>query len=182
MAIEPYRGVLPTIDPTAYVHPSAVIIGDVHIGAYSSIWPGVVIRGDVNFIRIGARSNIQDGSILHVTRPTPEHPQGIPLLIDDQVTVGHQVSLHACHLRTRSMVGIGAIVLDGVVVEEEAMVGAGSLVVPGKRVPSGELWLGSPAKTVRILDEKARRAIAATTENYVRLGMEYGQATLDGRQ
>ncbi|MBF0095803.1 MAG: gamma carbonic anhydrase family protein [Magnetococcales bacterium] len=182
MPIEPYRGVSPTIDPTAYVHPSAVIIGDVHIGAYSSIWPGVVIRGDVNFIRIGARSNIQDGSILHVTRPTAEHPQGIPLLIDADVTVGHQVSLHACHLQARSMVGIGAIVLDGVVVEEEAMVGAGSLVAPGKRVLRGELWLGSPAKAVRVLDEKARRAIAATTENYVRLAMEYRQAALDGPQ
>ena len=182
MPIEPYRGVYPTIDPTAYVHPSAVIIGDVHIGAYSSIWPGVVIRGDVNFIRIGARSNIQDGSILHVTRPTPEQPQGIPLLIGDDVTIGHQVSLHACHLHARSMIGIGAIVLDGVVVEEEAMVGAGSLVAPGKRVLSGELWLGSPAKAVRILDDKARRAIAATTENYVRLGLEYGQTTAEKPQ
>ncbi|MBF0183586.1 MAG: gamma carbonic anhydrase family protein [Magnetococcales bacterium] len=176
MPIEPYRGILPTIDPTAYVHPSAIIIGDVHIGAYSSIWPGVVIRGDVNFVRIGARSNIQDGSILHVTRPTEENPNGIPLLIEDEVTIGHQVSLHACHLRSRSMVGIGAIVLDGVVVEEEAMVGAGSLVAPGKRVASGELWLGSPAKPVRLLDERARQAIAATTENYVRLATEFRQA------
>ncbi|WP_130471128.1 gamma carbonic anhydrase family protein [Candidatus Magnetaquicoccus inordinatus] len=177
MPVEPYRDIWPSIDPTAYVHPSAVIIGDVHIGANCSIWPGVVIRGDVNYIRIGARSNVQDGSILHVTRVTEEHPQGIPLLIDEDVTIGHQVSLHACHLRARSMVGIGAIVLDGVVVEEEAMVGAGSLVAPGKRVGAGELWLGSPAKMVRILDERARRAIAATTENYVRLANEYRLST-----
>ncbi|MBF0400960.1 MAG: gamma carbonic anhydrase family protein [Magnetococcales bacterium] len=173
MPIYPYQGIFPTIDPTAFVHPDAVVIGDVHIGAYSSIWPGVIIRGDVHYIRIGERTNIQDGSVLHVARPTPENPAGIPLLIGDEVTIGHQVSLHACHLHNRSMVGIAAVVLDGVIVEEQAMIGAGSLVTPGKRVPAGELWMGSPARSVRILDDRARQAIAATNSNYVRLAQNY---------
>lgn len=173
MPIYPYQGVFPTIDPTAFVHPDAIIIGDVHIGAHSSIWPGVVIRGDVNFIRIGTRTNIQDGSILHVARPTVEKPDGVPLLIGDEVTIGHQVSLHACQLHNRSMVGVGAIVLDLVIVEEQAMVGANSLVTPGKRIPAGELWMGSPARTVRILDDRALQAMAATNANYVRLAQSY---------
>ncbi|MEO5350329.1 MAG: gamma carbonic anhydrase family protein [Magnetococcus sp. YQC-3] len=173
MAIYSYRGVVPTIDPTAFIHPDATIIGDVHIGAYSSVWPGVVIRGDVHHVRIGARTNIQDGSILHVARPTQENPDGIPLLIGDEVTIGHQVSLHACHLHNRSMVGIGAIVLDRAVVEEQAMVGAGSLVTPGKRVPARELWMGSPARSIRLLDDRTLLGIAATVANYVRLAEEY---------
>lgn len=173
MPIYPYQGVFPTIDPTAFVHPDAVIIGDVHIGPHSSVWPGVVIRGDVHYIRIGARTNIQDGSILHVTRPTVDNPEGVPLLIGDEVTIGHQVSLHACQLKDRSMVGIGAIVLDRVVVEEQAMVGASSLVTPGKRVPAGELWMGSPARSVRVLDDRALQAMAATNANYVRLAESY---------
>lgn len=173
MPIYPYQQVVPTIDPTAYVHPDAVIMGDVHIGAYSSIWPGVVIRGDVNFIRIGARTSVQDGSILHVTRPSEDNPDGSPLLIGDEVIIGHQVSLHACHLKDRSMVGIGAIVLDRVVVEEQAMVGAGSLVTPGKRVPAQALWMGSPARMVRNLTPKALAEMAATVTNYVRLAQHY---------
>ncbi|MEO5339562.1 MAG: gamma carbonic anhydrase family protein [Magnetococcus sp. MYC-9] len=176
MPLYPYQGVLPTIDPTAYVHPDAVIIGDVQIGAYSSIWPGVVIRGDVNHVRVGVHTNIQDGSILHVTRPTADNPDGIPLLIGDEITIGHRVSLHACRLHNRCMVGIGAIVLDGVVIEEQAMVGAGSLVTPGKRVGAGELWMGSPARPVRTLDARALDAMAATTANYVRLAQEYHPA------
>ena len=177
MPIYPYQDKVPTIDATAYVHPDAVIIGDVHIGPFSSIWPGVVIRGDVHFIRIGARTNVQDGSILHVTRPSEDYPQGFPLLIEDDITIGHQVSLHACHLKNRSMVGIGAIVLDRVVVESQAMIGAGSLVTPGKLVAMGELWMGSPARCVRLLSEKERFGNAATTENYVRLAQRYAAQT-----
>ena len=173
MPIYPYQNVFPSIDPTAYVHPDAVIIGDVHIGMHSSIWPGVVIRGDVNFIRIGSRTNIQDGSILHVTRPTEEHPSGVPLIIGDEVTIGHQVSLHACHLKNRSMVGIGAIVLDRVIIEEQAMVGAGSLVTPGKQVLTGELWMGSPARNIRLLNQKELTHMAATNTNYVLLAQNY---------
>lgn len=179
MPIYPYKNVVPTIDPTAYVHPDAVIIGDVHVGMHSSIWPGVVIRGDVNFVRIGSRTNIQDGSILHVTRPTEENPSGIPLIIGDEVIIGHQVSLHACHLKNRSMVGIGAIVLDRVVVEEQAMVGAGSLVTPGKQVLAGELWMGSPARRVRLLSPQELTHMAATTANYLLLAQSYGNACPD---
>ena len=178
MPIYPYQEVYPTIDSSAFVHQDAVIIGDVHIGMYSSIWPGVVIRGDVNFVRIGSRTNIQDGSILHVTRPTKNNPQGTPLIIGDEVTIGHQVSLHACHLKNRSMVGIGAIVLDRVVLEEQAMVAAGSLVSPGKRIPAAELWIGSPARSVRLLRHDELAHHAETSQNYVRLAQSYDKTCL----
>lgn len=173
MFIHPYQGILPTIDATAYIHPNAVVIGDVHIGAYSSIWPGVVMRADVNRIRVGARTNIQDGSILHVTRATPDNPGGIPLIIGDDVTIGHRVSLHACHLKDGSIVGIGAILLDRVILEAHAMVGAGSLVTPGTRIPPGELWMGSPARSIRPLRPDELRHHAETAVNYQRLAEAY---------
>ncbi|MBF0179606.1 MAG: gamma carbonic anhydrase family protein [Magnetococcales bacterium] len=166
MPIHPFEGIFPTIDPTAFVHPDAVVIGDVHIGPRSSIWPGVVIRGDVNAIRIGADTNIQDGAILHVTRATEKHPNGIPLRIGDRVIIGHRVVLHACDLRDDCMIGMGAIVLDGAIVESEAMVGAGALVAPGKTVPARELWFGAPAKPLRALAGEEIAAMRATAENY----------------
>ncbi|MBF0627368.1 MAG: gamma carbonic anhydrase family protein [Magnetococcales bacterium] len=175
MPIHPFEGIVPIIDPTAFVHPDAVVIGDVQIGPESSVWPGAVIRGDVNPIRIGARSNIQDGSILHVSRATPQRPNGIPLLIGDDVIVGHHVNLHACTLQDHSMIGIGAIVLDGAVVEHSAMVGAGSLVAPGKRVTAGELWIGSPAKSLRPLSPEELEGIRATVESYRQLAKRYAQ-------
>ncbi|MBF0293883.1 MAG: gamma carbonic anhydrase family protein [Magnetococcales bacterium] len=166
MPIHSFEGIFPTIDPSAFVHPDAVVIGDVHIGPRASIWPGVVIRGDVNAIRIGADSNVQDGSILHVTRATDKHPQGIPLRIGNGVIIGHRVVLHACDLHNGCMIGMGAIVLDGAVVESEAMVGAGALVAPGKTVPSRELWFGTPAKLLRALSGEEIAAMRATVENY----------------
>ncbi|NGZ05437.1 MAG: gamma carbonic anhydrase family protein [Magnetococcales bacterium] len=175
MPIRPFEGIWPTIDPTAFVHPDAVVIGDVHIGAYSSIWPGAVVRGDVNPIRIGCGSNIQDGSILHVNRPTPPRPEGIPLIIGNDVLVGHHVNLHACTLRDRCMIGIGAIVLDGATVEENAMVGAGALVAPFKTVKAGELWVGSPAKSVRLLSQEEREAIQATVISYQELARRHAR-------
>ena len=178
MPIYPYRDILPQIDPTAFVHPDAVVIGDVTIGPESSLWPGVVVRGDVNAIQIGARTNVQDGSVLHVTRPTADNPGGTPLIIGDDVLIGHRVSLHACTLNNGCMIGIGAIILDRVVVGEHAMVAAGSLVSPEKTVPSGELWVGSPARSLRPLTADEKNGIAATTANYIRLAQQYRDATL----
>ncbi|MBF0189740.1 MAG: gamma carbonic anhydrase family protein [Magnetococcales bacterium] len=178
MPLHPFEGILPQIDPSAFVHPDAVVIGDVQIGPESSVWPGAIIRGDVNPIRIGAWSNIQDGSILHVSRPTPSRPNGIPLIIGDRVIVGHHVNLHACQLMDDCMIGIGAIVLDGAVVESTAMVGAGSLIPPGKRVTAGTLWIGSPAKPLRPLSPEEQDAMRATMESYRGLGRRYKKSIL----
>ncbi|MBF0124141.1 MAG: gamma carbonic anhydrase family protein [Magnetococcales bacterium] len=173
MPIYPYQDKTPVIHPTAFIHPEAVIIGDVVIGVDASVWPGVVIRGDVNWIRIGARSNIQDGSVLHVGRSTENRPDGAPLFIGDDVTIGHNVTLHGCHIENGSMVGIGAIILDMAVVGHQAMVGAGAVVTPGRRIDDSSLWLGSPAKMKRLLSDQEIAAMRATTEKYCRLAWQY---------
>ncbi|GAB0058726.1 Protein YrdA [Candidatus Magnetaquicoccaceae bacterium FCR-1] len=176
MPIRPFEGIFPTIDPTAFVHPDAVVIGDVVIGAESSIWPGAIVRGDVNPIRIGARSNIQDGSVLHVNRATARYPNGVPLIIGDDVIVGHNVNLHACTLEHGCMIGIGAIVLDGAVIESGSMVGAGSLVAPHKRVAAGQLWMGSPAKALRDLTPEERESMRLTVESYRTLARRHAES------
>jgi carbonic anhydrase/acetyltransferase-like protein (isoleucine patch superfamily) len=167
--ILPFRGVMPTIHPTAFIAPNAVIIGDVHIGAESNIWFGCVIRGDVNHIRIGERTNIQDGTIIHVTRKTG------PTLIGSGITIGHLALLHACTLEDECFIGMGAKVLDDVVVESHSMVAAGALVTPKKRVLKGQLWAGNPAKYMRDLTEKDLAFFPVSAENYVQLAAEYTQ-------
>ncbi|MGH8671241.1 MAG: gamma carbonic anhydrase family protein, partial [Burkholderiales bacterium] len=144
--IAPYLGVHPRIEPSAFVHASAQIIGDVSIGPGASIWCGCVVRGDVNRIHIGAGTNIQDLSVLHVSHRTPENPCGGPLYIGARVTVGHRVILHACHIENECLIGMGAIVMDGSVLEPHVLLGAGALVPENKRLESGFLYLGSPAK------------------------------------
>ncbi|MBF0308375.1 MAG: gamma carbonic anhydrase family protein [Magnetococcales bacterium] len=173
MPIHPFEGVWPTIHPQAFVHPDAVVIGQVEIGAESSVWPQTVIRGDVNFIRIGARVNIQDGSILHVNRARPGLPEGAPLILEDDCTVAHGVILHACHLHKGAFVAMGAIVMDLAVIGEEALVGAASLVSPGKQISPRTLWLGSPAVEKRPLREEEILANRATCASYVALGQRY---------
>lgn len=179
MPIYPFAGITPTIDPTAFVHPDAVVIGDVWIGPDSSIWPGAVIRGDVNFIRIGRGTNIQDGAILHVSRATDKKPDGLPLRIHDHVIIGHNVTLHACTLQTGCMVGMGAIVLDGAIVEENAMVGAGGLVPPGKTIGTGELWVGAPAKRLRMLSQDEINDLQATALHYQQLAKRHAAALIN---
>jgi carbonic anhydrase/acetyltransferase-like protein (isoleucine patch superfamily) len=165
--ILPFRGVSPTINPTAFIAPGATVIGDVHIGPETNVWPGVVIRGDVHRIRIGARTNIQDGTIVHVTRETgPTH-------IGSGVTIGHAATIHACTLEDDCFVGMGAVLLDGAVVERGAMVAAGALVAPGKRVPAGEIWAGNPAKRFRAMTEAEKAFIPVSAQNYVDLSREY---------
>ena len=166
-AIRSYKGITPQIGERVYIDESSVLVGDIKIGNDASIWPLVAARGDVNHIVIGARSNIQDGSVLHVTHKNNENPDGYPLIIGEDVTVGHKVMLHGCTIQDRVLVGMGAIVLDGVVVESDVMIGAGSLVPPGKRLESGYLYIGSPVKQARPLNEKERAFLVKSAQNYV---------------
>jgi gamma-carbonic anhydrase len=160
-------GISPTISDKAFIAPGAAVIGDVEIGEDTGVWFGCVIRGDVNTIRIGNRTNIQDGTIIHVTRGTG------PTVIGNGVTIGHCVLLHACTLQDNCFIGMRATLMDGVVVESGAMVAAGALVTPGKRVPSGQLWAGNPAKYFRDLTEKDLAFFPISAENYVKYTREY---------
>ncbi len=165
--IYPYKNIVPRISKSAFVAPSASIIGDVEIGDESSVWYGCTLRGDVNDIKIGARTNIQDGSVIHVTR----NLQGT--YIGDEVTVGHLALLHACRIGNRAFIGMQACVMDGAVVEDGAMVAAGALVTPNKVVPTGQLWSGRPAKYMRDLTEEEIAFLKISADNYVRDSREY---------
>ncbi|MDH3342784.1 MAG: gamma carbonic anhydrase family protein [Gammaproteobacteria bacterium] len=169
MTIRKFEKFIPEIAESAFVDDSAVVIGDVRLGADSSIWPMCSVRGDINSIRIGERSNIQDGSVLHVTHDSEFAPGGAKLDVGDDVTVGHNVVLHACSIEDACLIGMGAVVLDGAVVKSGAMVGAGSLVPPGKILESGYLWLGSPVKRVRELSEKEKAFFKYSAQHYVKL-------------
>ncbi|GAA4895420.1 gamma carbonic anhydrase family protein [Ferrimonas pelagia] len=173
MALKAYQHTSPILGTRVFVEQSAVLYGDITLGDDASIWPLVAARGDVNHIRIGARSNIQDGSVLHVTRTSAADPVGHPLLIGEDVTVGHKVMLHGCKIGDRVLVGMGAIVLDGAVIEDDVMIGAGALVAPGKTLESGYLYIGSPAKQVRKLTDDECAFLTASADNYVRLKDEY---------
>ena len=173
----PYRGVVPRLSPVSFLAPGACVIGDVEIGAESSIWFQCAIRGDVNSIRIGARTNLQDGTIVHVSRRVHGQTE-----IEDEVTVGHKVLLHACRLHSRSFVGMGAIVMDDAEVETDAMLAAGSLLTPRKRVPTGTLWAGRPAVHMRDLTAEEIAYNRTTATHYSRLAAEYrGVLDADGR-
>jgi carbonic anhydrase/acetyltransferase-like protein (isoleucine patch superfamily) len=169
MAIRTYQQFTPLLGSRAFVDASAVVLGDVEIGADSSVWPLVVIRGDMHSIRIGERSSIQDGSVLHITHAGPFNPRGYPLNIGDDVTIAHNVTLHGCSIGNRVLIGMGSIVMDGAVIDDEVMLGAGSLVPPGSQLQSGYLYLGSPAKQARELSEKERSYFRYSADNYVRL-------------
>lgn len=165
--ILPYKGICPRIADSAYIADTAVIIGDVEIGPESSVWFGCVLRGDVNVIRIGARSNIQDGTVIHVAT------KGQGTHLGNGVTVGHMALLHDCRIGTGGFIGMKACVMDGSVVEEGAMVAAGALVTPNKRIPSGQIWGGSPAKYLRELRDDDRALITWSEQNYCTLGATY---------
>ncbi|MFS2122487.1 gamma carbonic anhydrase family protein [Pseudomonas sp. Pseusp97] len=169
MTIRTYQGKTPSLGERVFVDASAVVIGDVEIGADSSVWPLVVIRGDMHRIRIGARTSVQDGSVLHITHAGPFNPDGFPLTIGDEVTIGHKVLLHGCTIGSRILVGMGSIVMDGAVIEDEVILGAGSLVPPGKTLESGFLYVGSPVKKARPLTDKERAFFSYTAGNYVKL-------------
>ncbi|GKW54712.1 gamma carbonic anhydrase family protein [Pseudoalteromonas shioyasakiensis] len=173
MTIRSYKGITPTYDNSVYIDESSVLVGDISLGKDSSVWPLVAARGDVNYIRIGERTNIQDGSVLHLTRASKSNPDGYPLIIGDDVTVGHKVMLHGCQLGNRILVGMGAIVMDNAIVEDDVIIGGGSLVPPNKRLESGYLYVGSPVKQARPLTEQERAFLKISADNYVQLKDEY---------
>lgn len=184
--ILPFQGKLPKIHPTAFVAPGAVVIGDVEIGPESSIWFGCVVRGDVNYIRIGARTNIQDGTVIHVasglqparmgTEASKIPEGGYPTIIGDNVTVGHMTLLHACTVESNAFVGMQAGVMDGAKIESGGMLAAGALLTPGKVIKKGQLWAGSPAKFWRDLTEADIAQFDLRAGQYAELGAEYRKA------
>jgi carbonic anhydrase/acetyltransferase-like protein (isoleucine patch superfamily) len=169
MTVRRFEEHQPTIDGSAWIHPSAEVIGEVIIGPESSVWPMSVLRGDIHFIRIGARTNIQDATIVHVTHDSRFAPGGHGVVIGDGVTIGHRVVLHGCTVEDRCLIGMGATVMDGARIRSGAMVGAGSLVTPGKELEGGHLWLGAPARKVRPLTVEEREYLDYSAEHYVRL-------------
>jgi carbonic anhydrase/acetyltransferase-like protein (isoleucine patch superfamily) len=175
MSIETYRGMAPKLGRDVFVHVSATVIGDVEIDDEASIWPGVVIRGDVNSIRIGSRSNVQDGSILHVTHKSARNPAGAALSIGRDVTIGHAVILHGCRIEDECLIGMGSLVMDNAILEPRVLLGAGSLVPEGRVLESGWLYLGRPARQVRRLCQEELDYFAYQAANYARLAAEYRQ-------
>lgn len=175
MTIRAYLNHVPQLGERVYVDEAAVVIGKVSLADEVSIWCGAVVRGDVNTIQIGKRSNVQDGSVLHVTGGSANHPAGSPLIIGEDVTIGHHVTLHGCIIGNRVLVGMGAIVLDDVVIEDEVIIGAGSLVPPRKRLQSGLMYMGSPAKAVRELTEAEKAFLRQSAQNYVATAAAYRQ-------
>jgi carbonic anhydrase/acetyltransferase-like protein (isoleucine patch superfamily) len=173
MSVRPFGNDLPVLGERVWVDPAAVVIGRVEIGDDASLWPMAVARGDVNFIRIGARSNVQDGSVLHVTHDGPFSPGGRPLVIGEEVTIGHRVMLHACAIGDRCLLGMSSTILDGAILEDEVFLGAGSLVPPGKRLAARSLYKGSPAQRVRTLSDEELAMLRYSAEHYVRLKDRY---------
>jgi gamma-carbonic anhydrase len=167
--ILPYGGILPQINPSAFIAPNVTIIGDVEIGAESSVWPGCVLRADIGPIRIGTRTNIQDGTVIHVTAG------GQGTHIGDDVTIGHMALLHECVVESRAFVGMRATMMDGSKVESHGMLAAGALLTPGKTVPSNQLWAGSPAKYLRGLTERDHAEFTSRVQEYVEVMKSYRQ-------
>lgn len=172
-SIRAFDGHSPRIAEDAWVDPSAVVIGDVEIGSGSSIWPLCVVRGDIHAIRIGARTNIQDGSVLHVTHDSSYNPGGFPLVVGDDVTVGHKVMLHGCEIGHHCLIGMSAVVMDGAVIEPRVILAAGSLVPPGKRLESGHLYRGSPVQKARMLTDEELKFLDYVGGNYVKLAARH---------
>ncbi len=168
-----YQEHSPAINETAYVAANAVIIGNVEIGAGSSVWFNCVLRGDVNFIRVGDYTNIQDGTVVHVGSATESNPKGNPTVIGNHVTIGHMALIHACTICDRALIGMKACVMDGAVVEEGAIVGAGSVVPAGKVIPRNQLWIGAPARFVRELGDNDVERLKWMNDVYVGLTPEY---------
>ncbi len=174
MSIRPYLDHLPTLGERVYVDPAATVIGKVALGDDVSIWPGCVVRGDVNFIRIGARSNVQDGTVIHVSHDGPHAKLGgFATVIGADVTIGHKAIVHACRIEDAALIGMGAVLLDGCVVRKHGFVGAGALVAPGKVVGEAELWLGNPARKVRVLSDAEIEGLFYSAQHYVRLKDQY---------
>jgi len=173
--VQAFRGVLPRVGRGSWIHDSARVLGDVVLGDNVSIWCGAVIRGDVNSIRIGAGTNIQDNSVLHVSHKTERDPMGAPLMIGANVTVGHSVILHGCTISDECLIGMGSIVMDKVMIEPRVLLGAGSLVPEGKVLSGGHLYIGRPAKLIRPLTDEELAYFSYSAEHYVKLARDYQQ-------
>lgn len=171
--IRKFKGKSPHVGKEVYIDPSSTLIGDVVLGDHVSIWPGVIARGDMHQIRIGAGTNIQDGSILHVTHPSDYNPEGYALTLGRDITVGHQVVLHGCTIHDSCLIGMGSLLMDGVTVESQVIIGAGSLVPPGKVLTSGWLWVGRPVVAKRLLTSEELAFIEYSAQNYKKLKNEY---------
>lgn len=171
--VRPYRGVLPVLGERVYIDPAATVIGQVTLGDDVSVWPSTVIRGDVNTISVGARTSVQDGSVLHVASDLLAGPGGLSLAVGEDVTIGHNVILHACTVGRCCLIGMGAIVLDGTVIGDEAIVGAGSVIPPRKRIPPRTLWVGNPARQVRTLGADEIALLHSMATHYVRIKNDY---------
>jgi len=173
MGIRAYRGIYPTLGARVYIDEYALVIGRATLGDDVSVWPFAVLRGDVNRIEIGARTNIQDGSVLHVLHDGPYAPGGLPLIVGEDVTVGHKAMLHAARIGNRCLIGMSSVVLDGAVIDDEVLVAAGSVVPPGKRLASHGLYMGNPAKRVRDLTAPEIEQLLYSARNYVKIKDHY---------
>ena len=172
-SIQSFHGHFPQVEAGVYVHHSATVIGHVNLGENVSVWPGAVIRGDINFIKIGAGSNIQDCAVLHVNHQSAYDPAGSPLIIGSNVTIGHSVILHGCTIEEESLIGMGSIVMDKVVVQKNVLIAAGSLVPEGKVLETGYLYMGSPVKKIRALTVNEIAFFMVSAQNYIQLKNEY---------
>lgn len=173
MTIRQFEKLHPSIAENAYIDDTSLVIGNVSIGNESSVWPFTVIRGDVNSISIGSETNIQDHSVCHVSHDGPYNPGGYSLTVGDRVTVGHRVTLHGCNIGDDCLIGMGATLMDGAVIQSHTLIGAGSLVTPNKVLESGYLWMGTPARKVRKLSSEEIESIAYSAQHYVRLMKRY---------
>jgi len=173
MSIRSHAGKNPRIAGDVYIDPDSTVIGDVEIGEGSSVWPMTVVRGDIHRVRIGKRTSVQDGSILHVTHAGPYNPEGFPLIIGDDVTIGHKAMLHGCTIGDRILIGMAAVIMDGVVVNNEVIIAAGTLVPPGKVLESGYLYKGNPARQARTLTDREMTFFKYTSKRYVDLAAKY---------
>lgn len=171
--VRAYRNIRPKLGANVYVDPAATVIGDVELGDDVSVWPGAVLRGDVERIRVGARTNVQDGAVLHVTHDGPYTPGGRPCIVGADVTIGHGAVIHACTIEDCCLIGMHATVLDGAVVKRHAFIGAGALIAPGKVVGEGELWVGNPARCMRKLGDTEIEALRYSARHYVELKNDY---------
>lgn len=172
-AIRPFQGKLPILGKGVYIDPNALVIGNTIIGDDASVWPMAVVRGDVNSITIGRATNIQDAAVLHVSHDGPFSPGGQPLIIGSGVTIAHQAVVHGCRIDDYCLIGTGTIILDAVHVEHHVMVGAGSLIPPGKILKTGYLYLGNPARAVRALTDNEMSNLEYSAEHYVRVKNKY---------
>ena len=173
MSIRSHNGQHPRLAAGVYIDQDSVVIGDVEIGEGSSVWPMTVIRGDIHRIRIGKRTSVQDGSILHVTHAGPYNPDGVPLIIGEDVTMGHKAMLHGCTIGNRILIGMAVVIMDGVEVHDEVIIAAGTLVPPGKVLESGYLYMGNPVRQARALTDKELKFFHYTSKRYVDLAAVY---------